>query len=144
MPPALLYYAEKAYTMSCPTGLDLRANVSYPCPDEHVLFTCSTPKRFLRWKIEFTDNHIEYTTIYDQYAIGSEYPMHHGMVDLLFTVVSTSTSAGTLSCTLSMSSAMAANNVVLNNTKVQCEDSVSDFIYYRIPGGMYFNSRYNY
>lgn len=119
------------------TGLDLRANITYPCPEENVLFICSTPGSYLRWRIVFSDHTVQYKTIenYD-HLIGTQEVVTHFNAEMLFTVAS-GTNSGSLSSTLRMrSSRTATNNIGLNNTKIECADSTSEsFTYYKIPRG---------
>lgn len=112
-------------------------NVTHPCPDEHVLFTCSSAGYYFRWKIVFTNNAVVYRAVQSRDSVGHQYTQQHGNIRLVFTVVST-TASGTLSSTLYMTSG-TPNNTPLNNTRVECEDSNSfDYIYYIIPGGICF------
>ena len=108
----------------------MNANVTYPCPEEDVLFTCTTSESYLRWKIIFSDGNIVHQNIERFYSVGAHYVKYHRIVELLFVVTSTS---GSLSSTLSMTS---SNNLILNNTKIECagDSTVVDYIYYRISG----------
>ena len=115
----------------------MTANATHPCPDENVLFTCSTLGNFLRWKIVFSDNTVQYKTIENfNYSPGDQDVETHANAELLFMVVS-GTNSGSLSSTLRMRSPGAAtNNIGLNNTKIECADSTSvNFTYYKIPKG---------
>ena len=116
----------------------MTANRSHPCPEENVLFTCSTSGHYLRWKIVFSNNHVVYRNIENYYVVGNQYVYRDGTVELTFTVVSTTDTPGArLSSNLFMIT-RTNNNTVLNNTQVECEDPTTlEFIYYKIPGRMF-------
>ena len=120
------------------TGLELLSNVSSPCPQERVLFTCSTSRRFMQWGVTLSnrDRTFQQFDVESHYDLGTEFTLIlTGDVTALITVTSTRATTGILASTLIFNT---MNTLLLNNAQIMCVDpQTTKTTHYRIAGGIY-------